>query len=854
MSKVSKEEIDAFLNGTDPMERIIKIECGYNDNKVNIIYRDEQGKKRIKRENFFPFLWCKESTAQNLFNGDRQKIKLNLSSYGIGVKPLRTTRDDGTEPERMKNGYKLLFYAKAPMTYSNFMDFFKKAGRPIYPKERDKNYGLKEYICVSPVEQYMIQTGRRMFKGYADYDDLLRMEWDLETEGLDPETDAISQIGIRTNKGFEKIITVDGEGEEKKENEFKAICEFFETIDEIQPDVITGHNTENFDWCFIEVRLRLRNIIMGEFTKKYFREGVYKKKKQQVLKLGGEMEYFYPTVMWGTNLTDSLHAVRRAMAINSDIKSANLKYITKYSKINKENRVYVPGKKINTVWEDLTLAYAFNNTNGDWFKVDEKRLSKTLDDGTLKYTDYYEGDKHLLKDNSDNSIYEYTTGRYIVQRYLLDDLWESDKVELMYNQSNFLVAKMLPVSFDKVCTMGTAAIWKYIMLGWSYEHNLAVPEMTHQCAFTGGLSRLLRVGRVGSKDITKRGVVKLDWNSLYPSILLTFNIKNPVDIMDVLLSMLDYVLSKREHYKGLATEYGDKCDELKKEFKESNKKAEKDKLKDDIKYCSEEKSRAKTLQLPLKILGNSYFGAASSNVFPWQDTLNRMGEQTTCTGRQMLRLMIGHFSTLGDKNEIGKEYNYTPVVGDSFTPDTPLFIKYKDSGLIDIKSISELINEDKITIDGLGREYDYSPKDYYVLSRGGWGEPNYIYRHKTTKPIYRVSDNENGMCVDVTEDHSLFNSNKEKIKPSQINSDTELEYYTDDISNNLIALDEKRITNYIKLLYNDRLKVIPTDLLNADIDSKKMFLSKIDLNNIKQRKTLISGIQYMKRCIFYKKD
>ena len=107
----------------------------------------------------------------------------------------------------------------------------------------------------------MIQTGRRLFKGYDDYDDLLRMEWDLETEGLDPEKDAISQIGIRTNKGYEKILTVEGEGEQKKENEFKAICEFFEIIEELQPDVITGHNTENFDWNFVDVRLKLVMLI-----------------------------------------------------------------------------------------------------------------------------------------------------------------------------------------------------------------------------------------------------------------------------------------------------------------------------------------------------------------------------------------------------------------------------------------------------------------------------------------------------------------------------------------------------------------------------------------------------------------
>ena len=45
-NKIEKEVI-SFLNGNDPMEHIIKIECGYNDDMVSIIYRDENNKKRI---------------------------------------------------------------------------------------------------------------------------------------------------------------------------------------------------------------------------------------------------------------------------------------------------------------------------------------------------------------------------------------------------------------------------------------------------------------------------------------------------------------------------------------------------------------------------------------------------------------------------------------------------------------------------------------------------------------------------------------------------------------------------------------------------------------------------------------
>ena len=78
-------------------------------------------------------------------------------------------------------------------------------------------------------------------------------------------------------------------------------------------------------------------------------------------------------MMWGHNILDSLHAVRRAQAIDSNMKSANLKYVTKYLDLKKENRVYVHGQQIGTVWRDIEPNYAFNNTNGDWYKISENK-------------------------------------------------------------------------------------------------------------------------------------------------------------------------------------------------------------------------------------------------------------------------------------------------------------------------------------------------------------------------------------------------------------------------------------------------------------------------------------------------
>lgn len=828
-AEVTKEQVHAFLNGSNPQERIIKMEGDYNDDKIYVIYRDENGNRRVDIDSFFPFVWCKQSTGRQLYNGDRKKLKDAMAKYNIGCKGLRIHDSDGNIHPRMENGYRVLFFAKEKMSFSKFQTFFSEGGRPIYPKQNDINFGLKEYICVSPIEQHMIRTGKRLFKGYDDYDDLLRLQWDLETEGLNPEKDSISQIGIRTNKGFEKIIPIDGTGEEKKENEMKAIAEFFRTIKEISPDVMSGHNTENFDWNFIKTRLSVRGISLLEYTRDmFYGRGIYKKTKQSVLKLGGEMEYYYPTVMWGHNLTDSLFAVRRAQAIDSNMKKADLKYVTKYSKLNKPNRVYVPGKIINTTWEDTTLSYAFDNENGKWFKITDELLQKTYEDnGETKRRFIKATEKGILHDFEKDIDYKLVTGRYIVERYLMDDLYETDKVEVRYNQSNFLVGKMLPVSFEKMCTMGTAAIWKYIMLAWSYEHELAIPELIETKPFTGGLSRLLKVGYVDR-------IVKLDFNSLYPSIILTFNIKTPVDLMGVMNAILEYILTQREYFKGLKGEASDNAKKIKKQIeKETN-----DNIKNELKAKQEgyeaEAARNDKMQLPLKITGNGFFGSyGSGSPFPHSDLI--CAEETTCTGRMMLRLMISHFTGIG----------YRPIVGDSFTKDTPLFIKYDETNDIDIVPVSDIIDEDRIERDVFGREYDTSRKAFTVLCRSGWVKPTYVYRHKTNKNIYSVSDGKS--FTDVTEDHSLYNNKQEKIYPNEITTDTRLEYYNDNITSNKNYI--LNINEVIKDLKENRIYKLPYQLLNANDNTKKDFVSKVDIEKIdmyKYSKSIIAGYLFIK--------
>ena len=634
----------------------------------------------------------------------------------------------------------------------------------------------------------------------------------------------------KKNSKIEKILPVIGEGEEKKKNEIKALQEFFNIIQEIKPDVISGHNSENFDWWFIDERLKLRDSSLQLFTENIFPHGgIYKSNRQKVLKLGGEMEYYTPTIMWGTNSTDSLFAVRRAQALNSNIKKADLKYITKFAKLNKPNRVYVPGKIINTTWADENKRYAHNDENGHWFKITKQLLQKTykVDEEEVKRYELLDNNQKLL-DKKENECFNIVSGRYIVERYLLDDLYETDKVELSFNQTNYQICKMLPVPFEKMCTMGTAAIWKYIMLSWSFENNLAVPELIDSHSFTGGLSRLLVTGYVDR-------IIKLDFNSLYPSIILTHNINTDIDIMGAMNMMLEYILTKREEYKAEKKSADKKVREITEKL-EANPNNEE--LLSELKKYKSKFALFDNMQSAVKVIGNGFFGSyGSGSVFPWSDLI--CAEETTCTGRMALRLMIGWFTKLG----------YKPLVGDSFTGDTPLFIKDNKTDLIDIKPISELINNEYINKDVLGREYDYSNKNYKVLCRSGWVEPSYIYRHKTDKPIYRVEDK--NMVVDITEDHSLFNSKKEKIKPNEINKETALEYYTEQLQTvSYNITNNKQLENYAKVVARSGLK-IPKRIINANKDTRERFFNYLNKYLTKEvniqnfSKTFVAGYNFI---------
>lgn len=848
--EISLEDVGKFLEGRDPEERIVNLLYRYQDPFITVVYRNKNDQKCTRKENFYPFVWATRHACKQLCHGDRQKLISLMNQYSISVKKLSNTSIDGEVREEFENGYMFLFYATRAMSYSKFLDFFKKCDYPVQRDKKDKKGNdvtiskedEDQFLSVTPQEQFMISTGKRFFKGYTDYNDLLRMIFDLETEGLDPHKHRIKLNGIRLNRpvtingktyqNFERIFEITGKTKEEKDaSELKVIDTMLRIIYTFKPDVITAHNGENFDWNFIIVRCQELGTSMENMSKPYFNDDYIRKEtKESSLKLGGEVETFYRTIVPNTIITDSLHAVRRAQATDSNFLKATLKYSTEYLSLKKDNRVYTPGEKIDEILIDKVNKYAFNDTDGDWYLYDPNSQNGP----DIPFRKGKEGDKPFIMftRNYIADGYKIVTGEYIIKRYLLDDLWECDKVEYTLNTTNFFICKILPVPFAKCCTMGTAGQWKAIMMAWSYENGLAIPKAENTGAFTGGLSRLLNVGFVDD-------VVKLDYNSLYPSIILTWGISDNTDLMNAMLKMLEYVLTQREIYKGqkkAANKIVEKYEEM---LSENPNLVLTDEQRREYEQAQADYAFADRKQNQMKVLGNSFFGSYGSNngsVFPWKSP--KCAEMTTCTGRQSLRLMISHFHRLG----------YTPIVGDSVTGDTPLFIRYKDTGYIDIKPIEEIMDDNVAETDYLGRKYDTSDKPYQVLCRNGWQDIDYVYSHETDKNIYEVSD---GMSiVECTQDHSLFDSNRSEIKPTEITNDTKLEYYSGNIEHTLLSVNlfDDIIKEQAKQLASGIIDRVPYTILNADIEKRLIFYKEfIKHQNVKlsYSKTCIAGIQFL---------
>ena len=150
---ISQEVIERFLNGEDPEEYIVGIEYDYATNKIFKVIQDPVKGKIIKEDSFQPFLWVADLAGLDFYKNSKSMQKRKMAEHGILIEKLETGGN-----ERLENGMK--FLVKSIKGYSDLMSFFRFGG--INPW--GENY-KHLFTILSPVEQFLVQKKKRLFKG-----------------------------------------------------------------------------------------------------------------------------------------------------------------------------------------------------------------------------------------------------------------------------------------------------------------------------------------------------------------------------------------------------------------------------------------------------------------------------------------------------------------------------------------------------------------------------------------------------------------------------------------------------------------------------------------------------------------
>ena len=210
-------EDNQLLFGSDPTPRIVAIELG--ETGTVKVYRREKDRSTVcETDEFHPFVWA---------DGDVADLGLTIVEKMAGDLKYNwlVTTDSWKELIALRNG-------------------LKKAGRHFF-------------ALSDPVQHYLTQTGRTLFK-QLPFEELKRMQIEvLSFAGGDLEAganDHITSIAVSDNSGWEELIGIEPQAID--ESEHAAIKRLTRLIKERDPDVIEGHNLFKFDLPFLVARAR----------------------------------------------------------------------------------------------------------------------------------------------------------------------------------------------------------------------------------------------------------------------------------------------------------------------------------------------------------------------------------------------------------------------------------------------------------------------------------------------------------------------------------------------------------------------------------------------------------------------
>jgi DNA polymerase I len=207
-----------------------------------------------------------------------------------------------------------------------------------------RDLGQQSVLALPPEEQYLVATGRNYFRDLA-FDHLRRLQFDLETTGLNPTRDRIFLIALRDPSGAtETLEAVD----DTNAAEADLIRRLVASIQLADPDVIENHNLHGFDLPFLHTRARRLGVplALARTGPPGLRQRAARRGTASDFDVRRRVRFVAP----GRELIDTLDAVLRHDFSARDLPGHGLKAVARHLGLAGPDRELIPGAQIYNVY------------------------------------------------------------------------------------------------------------------------------------------------------------------------------------------------------------------------------------------------------------------------------------------------------------------------------------------------------------------------------------------------------------------------------------------------------------------------------------------------------------------------
>lgn len=404
--------MNSLLYGHNTDERIVAVQQ-FNDSTMRVYFRDEASVRFID-ERFYPFFFLAEPQFMDGFTQKHWLKKLEGSAY-----------------------YQYLCaFDEWTAMWDAVRFIMDRYNRKTVTKVESYSQLDVIHLYTDPVTQYLLQSGRTLFKGMR-FEDIHRLQLDIETytsplsrfsNATRPE-DRIIIVAFSDNTGWESVLNG------KQLSEKQMLTELVRIISERDPDVIEGHNIFNFDIPYIMKRCELHGVPFA-----VGRDGSIPRSFESRMAFAERASEYAIVDIAGRHVVDTRILVQSHDVSKRNMESYGLKYAAKYFNLSSPDRTYISGDRISWHWDH---------------DVDP-----------------------LLK-------------------YALDDVRETRRLSELLSGATFYLTQMIPYNYGAASRVGSASKIESLLVRGYLNAKHSIPKPSQGIQTTGGYTDIFVVGVVG---------------------------------------------------------------------------------------------------------------------------------------------------------------------------------------------------------------------------------------------------------------------------------------------------------------------------------------------------------------------